>query len=83
MEDMNVTAGGYDFAAAHAAMQRYVDGNILSAQGPNVVRGRLILRDPPACLVGGAERSPPLFRADARRRVERPGLVRCLGARWS
>jgi len=30
MEDMKVTATGYDFRPAHAAMQRYVDGNILS-----------------------------------------------------
>jgi hypothetical protein len=30
MEDMKVTASEYDFSAAHAAMSRYVDGNILS-----------------------------------------------------
>ena len=30
MEDMKVTATNYDFRAAHAAMQRYVDGNLLS-----------------------------------------------------
>ena len=28
MEDMKVTATGYDFRPAHAAMQRYVDGNL-------------------------------------------------------
>ena len=27
MEDMKVTTTGYDFRPAHAAMQRYVDGN--------------------------------------------------------
>src|SRR4051794_33553112 len=40
MEDMNVTAGGYDFAAAHAAMRRYVDGNILSGVSSAVLVGR-------------------------------------------
>src|SRR5262252_263937 len=32
MEDMNVTATGYDFRPAHAAMQRYVDGNVLAGK---------------------------------------------------
>jgi CubicO group peptidase (beta-lactamase class C family) len=40
MEDMNVTAGGYDFGAAHAAMRRYVDGNILSGVSSAVLVGR-------------------------------------------
>src|SRR5262249_17420335 len=30
MEDMKVTATGYDLRPAHAAMQHYVDGNLLS-----------------------------------------------------
>ena len=30
MEDLKVTASGYDFKQAQAAMQRYVDGNLLS-----------------------------------------------------
>src|ERR1700732_4454497 len=40
MEDMRVTAGGYDFGAAHAAMRRYVDGNILSGVSSAVLIGR-------------------------------------------
>src|SRR5687767_12568696 len=40
MEDMKVTAAGYDFAPAHAAMQRYVDGNILSGVSSAVLVGR-------------------------------------------
>jgi CubicO group peptidase (beta-lactamase class C family) len=40
MEDMTVTATGYDFAQAHAAMQRYVDGNILSGVSSAVLVGR-------------------------------------------
>jgi CubicO group peptidase (beta-lactamase class C family) len=40
MEDMKVTANGYDFAQAHAAMQRYVDGNILSGISSAVLVGR-------------------------------------------
>ena len=43
MEDMKVTAGGYDFAPAHAAMQRYVDGNILSGVSSAVLVGRDIV----------------------------------------
>ena len=31
MEDLKVTANGYDFKPAHAAMQRYVDGNCCPA----------------------------------------------------
>ena len=34
MEDLKITAGGYDFGRAHAAMQRYVDGNIPLAFRP-------------------------------------------------
>ena len=40
MEDMQVTAGKYDFKPAHAAMQRYVDGNILSGVSSAVLVGR-------------------------------------------
>jgi CubicO group peptidase (beta-lactamase class C family) len=40
MEDMNVRAGGYDFAPAHAAMRRYVDGNILPGISSAVLVGR-------------------------------------------
>ena len=40
MEDMKVTASGYDFGPAHAAMQRYVDGNILSGVSSAVLVGR-------------------------------------------
>src|SRR3954469_10555619 len=40
MEDMKVTANGYDFLQAHAAMRRYVDGNILSGVSPAVLVGR-------------------------------------------
>src|SRR3954453_6738599 len=40
MEDLTVTARGYDFAPAHAAMQRYVDGNILSGVSSAVLVGR-------------------------------------------
>ena len=40
MEDMKVTATGYDFRAAHVAMQRYVDGNLLSGFSSAVLVGR-------------------------------------------
>ena len=40
MQDMTVTASGYDFAAAHAAMRRYVDGNLLSGVSSAVLVGR-------------------------------------------
>src|SRR6266851_1044222 len=40
MEDMKVTAKGYDFGQAHAAMQRYVDGNLLSGVSSAVLVGR-------------------------------------------
>ncbi len=40
MEDMKVTAGGYDFGPAHAAMQRYVDGDLLSGISSAVLVGR-------------------------------------------
>jgi hypothetical protein len=29
MEDLKVTANGYDFKPARAAMQRYIDNNLL------------------------------------------------------
>jgi CubicO group peptidase (beta-lactamase class C family) len=37
---MKVTATGYDFRPAHAAMQRYVDGNLLSGFSSAVLLGR-------------------------------------------
>ena len=40
MQDMKVTATGYDFGAAHAAMRRLVDGNILSGVSSAVLVGR-------------------------------------------
>jgi len=40
MEDMKVTATGHDFRPAHAAMQRYVDGNLLSGFSSAVLVGR-------------------------------------------
>jgi CubicO group peptidase (beta-lactamase class C family) len=40
MEDMKVTSTGYDFRTAHAAMQRYVDGNLLSGFSSAVLVGR-------------------------------------------
>src|SRR6476659_8757343 len=40
MEDMKVTATGYDFRPAHAAMQRYVDGDLLSGVSSAVLVGR-------------------------------------------
>jgi CubicO group peptidase (beta-lactamase class C family) len=40
VEDMKVTATGYDFRPAHAAMQRYVDGNLLSGFSSAVLVGR-------------------------------------------
>ena len=38
MEDMKAT--GHDFRPAHAAMQRYVDGNLLSGFSSAVLVGR-------------------------------------------
>ena len=40
MQDLKVTASGYDFRPAHAAMQRYVDGNLLSGVSSAVLVGR-------------------------------------------
>jgi CubicO group peptidase (beta-lactamase class C family) len=40
MQHMKVTAAGYDFGAAHAAMRRMVDGNILSGVSSAVLVGR-------------------------------------------
>jgi CubicO group peptidase (beta-lactamase class C family) len=40
MEDMKVAASGYDFRPAHAAMERYVDGNFLSGFSSAVLFGR-------------------------------------------
>ena len=39
MEDMKVAATGYDFRPARAAMQRYVDGNLLSGFSSAVLAG--------------------------------------------
>jgi CubicO group peptidase (beta-lactamase class C family) len=40
MEGMKVAATGYDFGPAHAAMQRYVDGGLLSGFSSAVLVGR-------------------------------------------
>jgi CubicO group peptidase (beta-lactamase class C family) len=40
MEDLKVTANGYDFKPAHAAMKRYVDGNLLAGISSAVLIGR-------------------------------------------
>jgi CubicO group peptidase (beta-lactamase class C family) len=40
MEDLKVTGAGYDFKPAHAAMQRYVDNNLLSGISSAVLVGR-------------------------------------------
>jgi CubicO group peptidase (beta-lactamase class C family) len=40
MEDMNVTATGYDFRRARAAMQRCVDGDLLAGFSSAVLVGR-------------------------------------------
>jgi CubicO group peptidase (beta-lactamase class C family) len=40
MQDMKVTAAGYDFGAAHAVLRRMVDGNILSGVSSAVLVGR-------------------------------------------
>src|SRR5437879_10571388 len=40
MEDLKVTANGYDFKPAQAAMQRYVDNNLLSGVSWAVMVGR-------------------------------------------
>ncbi|MDI1262222.1 MAG: serine hydrolase [bacterium] len=40
MEDLKVTASGYDFKPARAAMQRYVDNNLLSGISWAVMSGR-------------------------------------------
>ena len=40
MEDITVTANGYDFGPTRAAMQRYIDGNLLSGISWAVMVGR-------------------------------------------
>src|SRR5882757_1930966 len=40
MQDLSVTAEGYDFTEAHAAMRRYVDGNLLSGVSSAILVGR-------------------------------------------
>ncbi|QOZ26405.1 penicillin-binding protein [Bradyrhizobium sp. CCBAU 51753] len=43
MEDLKVTAAGYDFAPARAAMQRYIDNDLLSGISWTVLTGRDIV----------------------------------------
>src|SRR6476619_4801266 len=43
MEDLKVTASAYDFKTAQAAMQRYVDDNLLSGISWAVLSGRELL----------------------------------------
>ena len=43
MEDLQLTANGYDFGPAHASMRRYVDANILSGVSSVVLVGRDIV----------------------------------------
>src|SRR5215213_7050794 len=40
MEDLKVTANGYDFKPAQAAMQRYIDNNLMSGISWAVMTGR-------------------------------------------
>ena len=40
MEELQVTASGYDFKPARAAMQRYIDGNLLAGISSAVMVGR-------------------------------------------
>ena len=40
VSEMKVTANGYDFGPAHAAMRRFVDGNILSGVSSAILVGR-------------------------------------------
>jgi CubicO group peptidase (beta-lactamase class C family) len=40
MNDMQVTTHAYDFSAAHAALQRYCDANLLSGVSSAVLQGR-------------------------------------------
>jgi CubicO group peptidase (beta-lactamase class C family) len=40
MQEMKITTTGYDFRAAHAAMRRYVDGNLLAGFSSAVLVGR-------------------------------------------
>ena len=40
MEDLTVIPSGYDFAAAHAMLRRYVDGDILPGVSSAVLVGR-------------------------------------------
>jgi CubicO group peptidase (beta-lactamase class C family) len=43
MQDMKVTASGYDFNPAHAAMSRYVDGNLLPGVSSALLIGREVV----------------------------------------
>jgi hypothetical protein len=76
MEDMKVTTTGYDFRHAHAAMQRYVDGNLLSEFSSAVLVGRNLVdvkcigwADNEGQILFGARRIAP---SSARGEVEWP-----------
>jgi CubicO group peptidase (beta-lactamase class C family) len=53
MEDLKVTRTGYDFAPARAAMQRYIDNNLLSGISSAVMVGRELVD---VCCVGWADK---------------------------
>jgi hypothetical protein len=55
MEDMTVTAGAYNFRPVHAAMQRYVDGNVLPGISTAVLIGTDLVD---VKCVGWADRRP-------------------------
>jgi CubicO group peptidase (beta-lactamase class C family) len=57
MEDMKVTAAGYDFRPARAAMQRYVDGNLLSGFSSAVLVGRDLVD---VTCIGWADKEAPI-----------------------
>ena len=57
MEDMKVTATGYDFRPAHATMQRYVDGNLLSGFSSAVLVGRDLVD---VTCIGWADKEAPI-----------------------
>src|SRR3979411_2430345 len=62
MEDLKVTAGGYDFNPARAAMQRYVDNDLLSGISWAVMVGRDLVD---VNCVGWADKEAPTpLRAD-------------------
>src|SRR6185437_13532237 len=62
MEGMKVKATGYDFGPAHAAMQRYVDGDLLSGFSYAVLVGRDLVD---VKCIGWADKEAPIpLRAD-------------------